>query len=291
MKLKTGLALYSLLAELKEDYLGTLEKVKEMGYEYVEFVATPKNEDGTPVVTPKQIGDKIKELGLVATSSHMGFDENTDIDALIEENVQMGSHALVLPFAMMFTKEQVLNLAALCNKVAKKCKERGLDFYYHNHFQEFVKIDGKYALELFAENTDPDLVKFELDLYWVTRAGIDPVEMMKKLGSRCTMLHQKDLNKDVKTVNLYDTVEGECNQETVMGAMRSATTPNDIVPVGTGCLDVARFCKVGDELGYATHILVELDSVSSMTEENYTTALSPQESVRLSLKNLTEAIG
>lgn len=291
MKLKTGLALYSLLAELKEDYLGTLEKVKDMGYEYVEFVATPQNEDGTPVVTPKQIGDKIRELGLYATSSHMGFDENTDIDALIEENLQMGSHALVLPFAMMFTKEQTLKLAELCNKVARKCKEKGLDFYYHNHAQEFVKIDGKYALELFAENTDPELVKFELDLYWVTRAGVDPVEMMKRLGSRCTMLHQKDLSKDAKIVNIYDAVEGECTEENVMGTMFKAAAPNDIVPVGTGCLDVPKFCQVGDELGYATHILVELDSVSTMTEENYTTELSPLQSVELSLHNLKKAIG
>lgn len=286
MELKTGLALFSLMSELKEDYLGTLEKVSALGCKTVEFVATPKDENGAPVVTAEEIGRKVEELHLEAISSHVMLDASTDLDRVIDENLKMGAKALVLPFAAMFTQEQVLKTAELCNKAAEKCRRQGMKFFYHNHFQEFVKIDGKYALDLLAENTDPDLVQFELDLYWAYRAGIDPTELLKKLGSRCTMLHQKDLSRYAETPNLFFAVKGEHNEENVMGAMRTATKPTDIVPVGSGILPVSEYCKTAEALGYATHILVELDSVCGYTEENHSTPLTPLESVDYSLKTL-----
>jgi sugar phosphate isomerase/epimerase len=283
MKLIPGLALYSIMGELKKDYMGTLEKVAEVGFKYIEYVSTPLGDDGNPVATPAQIGAKVKELGLTAISSHVMMKADSDIDALIADNMQMGAEAMVLPFAHMYTLEEVLKVADICNKAGKKCSEKGMKFYYHNHFQEFVKIDGKFALQLLLENTDPRYVNIELDTYWVTRAGLNPIEVIEKLGSRCKMIHQKDLSAAATPVNLYDALEGPINEETIMGILRGgAHKPTDIVEVGTGILDIDGICKKVSELNYAQYIIVELDHIYNMP---------PMDSIALSLKNLQKSIG
>lgn len=291
MKLQVGLALYSLLAELKEDYMGTLEKVAELGFKYIEYVGTPLGDDGKPVATPEEIGKKVRELGLVPISSHVMMHEGSDIDQLIEDNVKMGSQAIIVPLAPMESKEAVLALADFCNKVARKAKEKGMDFYYHNHFHEFAQFDGKYALEWLLENTDPELVMVELDTYWVKRSGIDPVHMIKQLGSRCTRIHQKDLNKAVTDLNLVAHLPEKVTMDSIFETFKTKTTPTDIVPLGMGALDIKAICATTEELDHAKYIIIELDSVSTMTESNHGEGLSPLESVAVSLKNLNVILG
>lgn len=291
MKLKIGLALYSLLEELKQDYMGTLEKVAALGFKYIEYVGTPLGEDGKPVATPEEIGNKVRELGLIPISSHVMMNAESNLDQLIEDNVKMGSQAIIMPLAPMPSKEAVVALAALCNEAGRKAKEKGMAFYYHNHFHEFVQFEGKYALEWLLELTDPELVSIELDTYWVKRSGIDPIDMIKKLGARCTRIHQKDLNKETTELDLVQYLPETVTMEALFGTFQSKTVPSDIVPVGTGALDIAGICAVTEELNYAEYIIIELDSVSTMTEESHGEGLSPLESVALSLKNLSEIIG
>jgi sugar phosphate isomerase/epimerase len=188
---------------------------------------------------------------------------------------------MVLPFSLMFTMEDVLKTADLCNKLGKKCSEKGMKFYYHNHSQEFIKIGDKFALELLLENTNPEYVSIELDTYWVARAGLDPIEMIKKLGSRCKIIHQKDLSSKADPVNLFDLMQGTINAETVMGAMMNGAKETDIVEVGTGILDIEEIYKTAAELDYAQYIIVELD---------FTHNMPVFESIALSLKNLQSAI-
>lgn len=282
MKLIPGLALYSLMGELKKDYMGTLEKVAALGFKYVEYVSTPMGEDGKPVATPAEIGAKVKELGLTAISSHVMMNADSDIDALIADNMLMGAQAMVLPFEHMYTMEEVFKVADLCNIVGKKCSEKGMKFYYHNHFQEFVKIGDKFALELLLENTDPEYVNIELDTYWVTRAGLNPIEIIEKLGSRCKMIHQKDLSAAASPINIFDALKGPFNKETIMGGFMEIAKRTDIVEVGTGILDLNGICKKVTELDYAQYIIVELDHIYNMP---------PMDSLALSLKNLQKAIG
>lgn len=291
MKLKIGLALYSLLEELKQDYMGTLEKVASLGFKYIEYVGTPMGDDGKPVATPEEIGNKVKELGLVAISSHVMMNDESNIDQIIEDQIKMGSQAIIMPLAIMDTKERVEALAKLCNEAGRKCKEKGLDFYYHNHFHEFVKFDGKYALEWLVELTDPAFVNIELDTYWVKRSGIEPTDMIKQLGARCTRIHQKDLNKSTTNIDLVKDLPENVTMEVLFGTFQTKTKPDDIVPVGTGALDIAGICATTEELNYAQYIIIELDSVSKLTEENHGEGLSPLESVALSLKNLSEIVG
>lgn len=282
MKLIPGLALYSLMGELKKDYMGTLEKVAKLGYKYIEYASVPVGEDGRPVATPSEIGAKVKELGLTAISSHVMMNEDSDIDALIADNILMGTQAIVLPFCHMYTMSNVLKTADFCNKVAKKCSESGMQFYYHNHFQEFVKIDGKYAIDLLLENTDPEYVNIELDTFWVTRAGLNPLEIIKKLGSRCKRIHQKDLSVDASPINLLEELHSPATEEIIMGIFGNVFKPTDIVEIGTGTMDIKSICQTVSELNYAKYIIVELDYIYNM---------SPMDSLKLSLENLQDAIG
>ena len=82
-------------------------------------------------------------MGLTPVSSHVKFTSDPDsMKKVIEENLEMGAPRLVLPFELMNTRDQVKALAETCNEMGRRCKENGLEFYYHNHFQEFVPIDG-----------------------------------------------------------------------------------------------------------------------------------------------------
>ena len=264
--MKTGATIYSLMGMLREDYFGTLQKLANTGCQYIEYVSTPEDENGVPVATPSEIGRRVKEMGLTPVSSHVHFTSDPEsMKKVIEDNLEMGASRLVLPFELMNTADQVKALAETCNEMGRRCKENGLEFYYHNHFQEFVPIDGKPALDLFLAETDPELVQFQMDAYWVRRAGHDPIKMLEHLGSRCTMIHQKDLSATADPVNLYEAIQPPITDDAfkklrAMGAIKNG----DFVAVGRGILDVPGIVAKAKELGYAKYIIVELDNLNSV---------------------------
>lgn len=169
MKLKVGVQLFSVMTELANDYLKTLENVAKAGYKYVEYVDVPGN-------SPEEIGNKVKELGLTAIASHVHFDPFTstheDMVKIVEDNVKMHSEAIILPMGIMTTMEEIKTVAAACNEMAALAKAHGMAFYYHNHCQEFYQVEGKTAYEWLVELTDPELVFFEVDTFWATRKKI-----------------------------------------------------------------------------------------------------------------------
>lgn len=289
MKLKIGLALYSLMTELKEDYMGTLEQVAKMGFKYIEYVGTPLDENKVPVATPEAIGQKVKELGLVPISSHVMMDIGSDVDRLIADNVKMGSQAIVVPMVSMESLERVRELAEFCNEVAAKCKAQGMDFYYHNHFHEFVEFEGKTALQWLVELTDESLVNIELDTYWAARAGLNPIAVLKSLGNRCSLVHQKDLNVDANDVNLVNCVEHPTTMQAVFSVFQSQTKGDDIVCLGEGRLDIPGIIKTVEELDASPYIIIELDSISSLTEAQTYRGRTPLECVKVS-KDYLEAL-
>lgn len=113
MKLKVGVQLFSVMTELANDYLKTLENVAKAGYKYVEYVDVPGN-------SPEEIGNKVKELGLTAIASHVHFDPFTstheDMVKIVEDNVKMHSEAIILPMGIMTTMEEIKTVAAACMK-------------------------------------------------------------------------------------------------------------------------------------------------------------------------------
>lgn len=261
--MKVGVAIYSLMGRLQEDYLGTLEELAKRDCRLIEYVATPLDASGDPVVSAEAIGQKVRELGLTPISSHVQFDDEESMKRTIETNLMMGAPRLVMPFAFMNTLEEIKVLAEKCNRMGELSKASGLEFYYHNHMQEFVKVeDGRYALEAFMAETDPSLVSMQLDAYWVKRAGEDPLVWLDKLSDRIHMIHQKDLAKTADPVNLLSLIEPPISFENFFGLAKSGVMkPDDFVAVGEGVLDVPAIVEAGKKID-VHHIIVELDNLN-----------------------------
>ena len=287
MKLKVGVQLFSLMTELANDYLGTLENVAKAGYKYVEYVNVPGND-------PEVIGNKLKELGLTAVASHVPFDPFTstheDMVKIVEDNVKMHSEAIILPMGIMTTMDEIKTVAAACNEMAALAKEHGMAFYYHNHCQEFYTVEGKTAYEWLVELTDPELVFFEVDTFWATRGGQNAVELIKKLGSRARLIHQKDMGTSANPVNLINGVTN-MTRENYREKIFGRTNPTDICCVGTGTMDIPSIVKTVTEQDYAPYIIVELDCCARATEEEYSTPLSPLATIKASREYLESVIG
>lgn len=264
--MQTGATIYSVMGMLREDYYGTLDKLAEAGIRNIEYVTTPTDASGSPVHKPREIGNYVKEIGLKPVSSHVNFENHPDsMKRVIEDNLEMGSPRLVLPFASMNTLEEIHRLAEMCNTMGELCQEYGTQFYYHNHFQEFVTVDGEQALKRFLEATDPELVQFQMDVYWVVRAGHDPIRLLRELGPRCTMIHQKDLATSADPVNLLEAVEPPIDTDVFRSLRPRGLVKNgDFVTVGQGVLDVPAILQAAHDIGAAQYVIVELDNLNDV---------------------------
>lgn len=187
MKFPIGLQPYSIRDMLNEDYFGSIKQVAAIGYKGIEIGMPP---EGITIDEQKQFLD---ELGLQVTGCHAGLEQLTgNLDSLIDYLHIMGGRYVVLSHRFD-TKQDVLESAKLFNQIGLNCRKRDIQFLYHNHDWEFVRFDGEYALDLLLQATDPDLVKMELDTYWVKKGGEDPAAYIRKLKNRCPVLHIKDM--------------------------------------------------------------------------------------------------
>ncbi|MGG1677163.1 sugar phosphate isomerase/epimerase family protein [Neobacillus sp. NRS-1170] len=149
-----------------------------------------------------------------------------------------------------------MKTAEQLNGIGKQCKGAGLDCYYHNHVHEFKRIGESTLFDLLIENTDPEFVKFELDLIWVMRAGYDPLSVLEKLGNRCDMIHQKDLGTHVDPVNISAALKENYKEDT-MKLYREIVKSNDFVNLGTGIVNFEETYKKLNLLGSVRFAIVE----------------------------------
>ncbi|HHX62760.1 MAG TPA: sugar phosphate isomerase/epimerase [Epulopiscium sp.] len=242
MGFPVGIQLYSLKDETKKDFVGALEKVAKMGYQGVEFA-------GYGDIEAIQMKEHLKRLGLKAVSAHVPLDRlENNLEEEIDYAKVLGMTHIVCPWATFEGIEDVEKLASTLNKVGKTCKAEGITFSYHNHDHEFVKIEGEYILDLLFSKTNPEYVKAELDLCWVSRGGVDEVAYVEKYSGRCPLLHAKDY----------------------------VTSPEfRQVEVGTGLVNFAGIEKVAKN-AHVEWIIVE--------QEEY--SIDPFESIQISLENL-----
>jgi len=189
-----SLQLYTLRNAISEDLPGTIRKVAEIGYTQVE----PYNF----VATAKELGTALKENGLTAPSGHAPL-MSQDQDEIFAAARELGITTVIDPFlpAEHWQKaEDIQATAEKLNAAARKGAEYGIRVGYHNHAWELEStIEGRTALEYFADLLDPELV-LEVDTYWAAVGGQDPVELLARLGDRVKFIHIKDgpLNKDNK---------------------------------------------------------------------------------------------
>lgn len=188
-----SLQMFTLREESKQDFVGTLKKVADLGFDGVEFA-------GYGGLQAKELKKVIDDLGLRASSSHVPLiDLESNLSKVIEDQLELGSRYVVCPYLPpeRRTEEDYKQLIQLLNQFGEKCSKEGLTLCYHNHDFELQPLsDGRPALQAILEDTNPEWVKAEFDIYWLTKAGHDPLEWLNRYENRTPLVHLKDMTTD-----------------------------------------------------------------------------------------------
>lgn len=188
-----GLQLYTLRDLTKTDFAGTVKQVAKIGYEFVEMAGWGN------LASAKEAKKALDDAGLKVCGHHASLAElETKLDSILDDCETLGTTVLILPFMPDDRRQDAAawtKAGETLNTIGRATHERGIDFAYHNHSFEFQKFDGKSGLDLLFENSKPHLVKAEIDVYWVTHGGENPVAYINKLGNRVISLHLKDMAK------------------------------------------------------------------------------------------------
>ena len=192
---KVGIQTYTLREAMGEDFVGTLQMIKDVGYDYVELNGRDFSEK-----TPADVRAILNDIGLPSPITHGDYDslrdrpeEWADIAAALE------AEYVILPW--LNDDQRALDdykaHAEMLNRAGEVLKPAGVKVGFHNHQFEFFDLgDGQTGMEALLKETDPDLVHFELDLFWAALAGADIVGLFKAHPGRFKMCHVKDLKGD-----------------------------------------------------------------------------------------------
>ena len=226
-----GLNLYSLRDYIKtEDMLcETLEKLKAMGYSFVQYSGAPFDAE--------MLGRATKKTGVPTVLTHVPIERITDdTDKLIDEHFSIDCAYIglgAMPAKIIADKSALIEKIDKLEAAALKMEKRGAKFFYHNHHMEFFKHGGKTVLEMIAERAPH--VNFTLDMYWVQYGGADIYEVIEKLAGRIGCVHLKDYkityNNDKSWFEPKFAPLGEGNMDfgKIIPAMRAAGTEYFIV--------------------------------------------------------------
>ena len=188
-----GIQLYTLHAQMKKDALGTMSQVAKIGFNAVETAGYADRKFYG--YEPKEFKTIVEDMGMTPQSSHAGI-TMMNIDETIEDTIAAGMSYLVLPSldkSRRNTTDDYRKAADEFNIMGEKCRNAGLMFAYHNHAFEFVKLGDRIPYEILLENTVPELVAMQLDLYWIVYGGGDPVDYFHRYPGRFELFHVKDM--------------------------------------------------------------------------------------------------
>ncbi|MBQ1253325.1 MAG: sugar phosphate isomerase/epimerase [Alistipes sp.] len=268
-EMPVGLQLYSVRGDMEQDFKGTLQKVKDMGYDGVEFAGLFGN-------APEQVNAWCKEIGLNPISAHVPLAEMlADIDKVIADYKAVGCEYIVVPYVTEERRpggELFMQMIEEIRSIGEKCKAAGLTLLYHNHDFEFAKTEsGEFGLDYLYANVPADLLQTELDQCWVKYAGQDPVEYLKKYADRAPVVHLKDYYKEGEMEGdpyaLIGLNEGEEKKSTAF----------EFRPLGYGVQDIPSIIKAAVKAN-SKWLIVEQDQPSQ--------GKTPMECVAISMEYL-----
>lgn len=244
-KVPVALQLYTVRDELAKDFAGTVRKVAQMGYAGVELA-------GTGGLSAEALRDLLAETKLKPVGSHVGLNVfQQDLEGVIAFYKTVGAPFVGVPAlpGELRNPAGFRQVAATLNKIGAALQQAGLTLYYHNHAFEFDVVDGVRGMDILLNETDPNLVKFECDVYWVQYAGENPAALIQAHAGRFPLIHLKDMavNGDKRT----------------------------FAEVGEGILDFPSIFAASESQGVAWYIV-----------EQDTCARPSLESAQLSLENL-----
>lgn len=244
---KIGLQLYTVRSDLEKNFEGTLRQVAALGIKEVEFAGYFEQK-------PAQIKELLKSLKLTSPSAHIDTETlRTGLTKAIEAAKTIGHQYLILgylPEEERKSLDDYKKLIELLNKAGEKCLEADLQFAYHNHDFEFKTLEGKTPYDLILAETEAEKVKMELDLYWINKAGFEPLSYFEKYPKRFPLVHVKDMDN---------------------------TPQKSFTEVGRGVVDFKKIFSKADVAGIR-HYFIEQDE----------TPAEPIESIKISMKYLKE---
>lgn len=249
-----GLQLYTVRDKINAGLNPTLEKLSQIGYNSLEAAGYNMNDGTFYGMAPDAFANLTKSLGMTLHSTHTVYELDA-AEKVSEDAAKAGVEYLIYPYLPDNLRQHLDDYKATAekfNKMGEIAQQYGLKFGYHNHAFEFEKMDGQIPFDLLIEQTDPALVTYEVDLYWVTRGGYDPVEYIRKYPGRFELWHVKDM---VKSEDQF------------------------FAPVGQGRIDFERIFAEKETAGMK-YFFVEQDRFRD---------LDPFESVELSFNYLNQA--
>jgi sugar phosphate isomerase/epimerase len=266
-KFGIGLQLYTIREAMGKDVPGSLKKVSDIGYKYLEMADYSNGKFYGYM--PSDFKKMVTDLGMEVLSSHAGVNPKgittDEAKKMAEDHAKVGAKYCMQPWIEEADRKSIAGyqrMVAEWNKVGKIMKENGVIFGYHNHDFEFDTVEGKVPyFDVFLPEIDKDLLTMELDLFWTTKAGQDPVEIFKKYPGRFQLFHMKDML--TKKAPIFTT-----------------NGVNDFAPVGTGLIDFKRILAAKKTAGMK-YMFVEQDNAG----EN-----KPFEAIKTSIINLTTKI-
>jgi len=264
-----GIQLYTLAKPLSDDFPGTIKKLAEFGYRNLEFAGpyyfSPQEEiKNNPLIsvmglkgygyhghTPTEIRRMLDDLGLVSRSAHISDSSlKHNIDEAIEAANIIGQKYILSPAFHGQTLDEFKAAAELYNSFGERCKAGGIRYGYHTHNGEFADLDGITPFDILVKESDPELLCFELDLFWARVAGADVVELVNQYPGRVKLLHIKDMAQEMDKA--YTTFDPSGDMASLMQIMQNQTI------IGNGIID---FRSIISQLGDSDieHLVIESD--------------------------------
>jgi sugar phosphate isomerase/epimerase len=235
----------------------TLRRVREIGYRAVEVSQIPMTAANVAELrrTIDELGMDIAALSASLTARPGGESLTDDFDKIVADAKRLDATMIrigMLPIEAMASLDALLDFCRASNEAAKRLADHGIRLSYHNHHVEFAKHEGRYLLDVIADDA-PD-VGLEIDVHWVQRGGLDPVTTLRKYGERVAMVHLKDYR--------IGALPSEAAAALAVGDsatfMAAFTGVVQFAEVGEGNLDFAAIVPASLEIG-AEYLLVEQD--------------------------------
>ncbi|MBQ8344955.1 MAG: sugar phosphate isomerase/epimerase [Clostridia bacterium] len=262
MAFPVAVQVYSVRDDAKADLRATLIQIKEMGYDGVEFA-------GLYGYAPADIKAMCQEIGLVPLSAHVPYvDMVNDPEGVLSQYAEIGCRFVAIPYLTEEYRpgnEKFNEVIENAKKLGAVAKSLGMQLLYHNHDFEFLKLDGKYALDILYDEVPADYLQTELDVCWVNVGGEVPAEYLRKYSGRSPVLHLKDFYGE-KSADMYELIGIE---------KKAPKKPSNFEfrPVGSGLNDFPAILEAAKDAG-TQWVVVEQDKPSM--------GLTPMECIRKS---------
>ncbi|MDO4343572.1 MAG: sugar phosphate isomerase/epimerase [Eubacteriales bacterium] len=264
--MKIGIESFTIMDDFYEDFYKTLKKVENLGLHYVEWIAKlhGKEDYGLGLgLSPQEAARAFSDYGMKLQGGilwlqtpelhkNMIFDYD-EMQKVIDWYAEAGCTHIGLAGDWFVNEEFFKRRMEAYNELGRRCQDAGMVWTYHNHFHEQQKINGKSVLELMVEYTDPDSVGFDWDVYWGVRGLVDPVENIKKLGSKIKCMHCKDFPfSRLDSINIVKELpEDELvswENENKFAAYEMVV-PEDFIEVGKGIIKWQEVIDAANEIG------------------------------------------